>query len=142
LNAASALNSQFNNNNNSSGGGSSQSDPLAGIAGNLLSVAAGNNNSNNQNNNSNNGNNAGGGSGIDLSSIGSLLGMIPQAEEKKATLIDYITPLVKAMSPKWGDVIVGILRNLDLEKLLAATKDEKELEKTVRKEEARLEKGN
>ena len=44
------------------------------------------------------------------------------------------------MSPKWGDVIVGILKNLELEKLLAATKNEEELEKTVRQEEEKLEK--
>ena len=134
------MNSQFNNNNNNN---SSGGDALAGLAGNLLSAAAGNNTNNNNNNqNSNNNISNSGGSGIDLSSIGSLLGMIPQAEEKKATLIDYITPLVKAMSPKWGDVIIGILRNLELEKLLAATKNETELEKTVRTEEARLEKEN
>lgn len=65
--------------------------------------------------------------------------MIPQQEEKKKQLVDYIAPIVKAMSPKWGDVIVGILRNLELEKLLSITKDEKELEKAVREEEEKLE---
>ena len=100
-----------------------------------------NNNQGNQNQNKNTGNGGGGGPNIDLSTLSSLLGGIPQVQQKKATIIDHIAPFVKMLSPKWGDVIVGILKNLELEKLLAVTKNEETLEKTVREEEAKLEKG-
>lgn len=129
LNAAASLNNQFNNNggnqNNNGGGGTD----LSGL-GNLLSGAGGDQNKGGTSNS---------GGTPDLSALGGLLGMIPQQEEKKAKLVDYIAPIVKAMSPKWGDVIIGILKNLELEKLLSITKDEKELEKVVREEEKKLE---
>jgi len=71
-----------------------------------------------------------------LSNLGSVLGVLPQAK-KKSILMDMVAPIVKVMSPKWGDIIVEILKNMDLEKLLLITQSEKELEKHVREEENR-----
>ena len=71
-----------------------------------------------------------------------LLSLLPQEQQKtqKDKVFDAIAPLVKAMSPKWGDVIIGILKNLEFSKLLPLAQDHNELEKVVKEEETRLEK--
>ena len=56
-------------------------------------------------------------------------------------MFGYLGPVIKAMSPKWGDAIVAILRAVDVPSLLALGKNQKDLEKKVREEEVKLEEG-
>ncbi|XP_002164949.1 probable serine/threonine-protein kinase DDB_G0286465 [Hydra vulgaris] len=122
---------------------------LANFAGQLASNYNPNNNNNNTNNNNNNNNvssnnksqnnNTSQQTGL---AIDTLLSLLPQEQQKtqKDKVFDAIGPLVKAMSPKWGDVIIGILKNVEFSKLLPLAQDTKELEKVVKEEELKLEK--
>ena len=73
-----------------------------------------------------------------MEAIGNLLGNLPQ-ENQKDMVFAYLGPIIKGMSPKWGDAIIAILKNIDIPKLLALGKDDKELERTVKEEERKLE---
>ena len=61
-------------------------------------------------------------------------------ETQKELLIDKISPVIKQISPKWGDTIITILKSLDISKLLPLAQNDQELEKKVKNEEERLEK--
>jgi len=62
-----------------------------------------------------------------------------QVEEKKTDVFDKIAPVVKAISPKWGDAIILVLKNLDLTKLLPLAESEEKLKEKVKEEEIKLE---
>lgn len=64
--------------------------------------------------------------------------MIP-LDTKKQLLIDQIAPVIKQLSPKWGEAIISILKSLDISKLVPLFQSDKELEKKVKEEEALLE---
>lgn len=73
-----------------------------------------------------------------IEAIGAIIANLPH-EQQKDMLFGYLGPIIKALSPKWGDAIIAILKNVDIPKLLTLGKDEKELEKTVKEEEEKLE---
>ena len=60
-------------------------------------------------------------------------------DAQKEQIIEKISPVINQMSPKWGEKITGILKGLDITKLLPLAEDTNELEKKVKEEEARLE---
>merc|ERR1712226_799925 len=73
-----------------------------------------------------------------IEAIGNIIGSLPH-EQQKDMLFGYLGPIIKGLSPKWGDAIIAILKNVDIQKLLSLGKNQKELEETVKDEEKKLE---
>lgn len=68
-----------------------------------------------------------------------MLSMLPQdKDEQMKKILEYIEPIVKQLSPTWGDKIVEILKQLDASALLSLAKNNEELKETVKQKEAKL----
>ena len=63
--------------------------------------------------------------------------LIPE-EKKKEFIKNKIGPVVMQLSPKYGELIIGILMTFELSKLLPLADDTKKLEETVHEEEDKI----
>ena len=62
-----------------------------------------------------------------------------ELQELKDRLIDVLSPLVRELSPKWGEQIIEELTKCESSELLELSKSEEKLRSKVREEEIRLE---
>lgn len=67
------------------------------------------------------------------------IGTFLPEEKMKQLLKEKIGPIVMQLSPKYGEVIMGILMSFDLTKLAPLAEDQEKLKETVKEEEKKLE---